>query len=361
MKLVLFMSSFRGGGAEKVFTNLANYFSLNGVEVTVCVCDDNGPNKKYLNNNIEVVNYNSSTVFGSVFKHIHYIIKNKPDVAFSNTISCNSVNSISKGFSKILGYKTKFVAREANIAHSTSLKMSIRNYIAFFLYKFIDGIILNSEDTYKSILATAPKLNGIESQIIPNPVFDASTLFGVKSFSKEDCLKIISVGRISTQKNYSLAIETAKILKQMNIPFTYHIYGIGPEKNAISSLINNYSLQENVILKGYCEDINSIYSSYDVFFLTSLWEGFGNVIVEAFRSGLPVVSTPSKGGVPFLITDPRLGTISQFSPQSLANDLVNAKNFESDNSISFRVSYSKQFQTNIIGQRYLEFIKEVSR
>jgi glycosyltransferase involved in cell wall biosynthesis len=79
-------------------------------------------------------------------------------------------------------------------------------------------------------------------------------------------------------------------LKEKNIEFTLYIAGTGELHKDLTSQIASYGLEKQVILLGFVEEIQSFMQSIDVFLLSSAWEGFGFVIVEAMTHKKPVIA-----------------------------------------------------------------------
>ncbi|MFS1439384.1 glycosyltransferase [Shewanella sp. 10N.286.48.A6] len=359
MKILLFMPSFRGGGAEKVFVNLANYFSSTH-QVILAVSQNEGPNLKRVNRSIKVISYDCNSVWKTTFKHRKLIKEEKPDVVFSNTVSCNAVSFLVKVLLNN-GY-SKFIGREANIVNGNSLKMIFRNKLSYFLYRFSDGFVFNSDDTFESIKHVFPNIVKYDYAIISNPVI--SELVDVEKSvfeGKSNSLSIISVGRLSEQKNYLLSLKTVSYLKSQGTNVIFDIYGVGDLLQELMQLTKELEIEDCVNFKGYSDDILSIYKDYNVFLITSKWEGFGNVIVEALSAGLPVVATNSRGGVPELINNSSYGAITDFNEICIGSAIVHEVDSDSKEKIILRKQKANKFTTSIIGAKYLEFLLNVKK
>lgn len=102
---------------------------------------------------------------------------------------------------------------------------------------------------------------------------------------------ILMASRLTKEKNIDLAIEAmAEIVKQR--PKTgLIVVGDGPEKNNLKLKIENLKLVRNVIIEPWTNDLVSYYKTADLFLLTSNYEGFGRVLVEAAVAGCNIVST----------------------------------------------------------------------
>lgn len=99
-----------------------------------------------------------------------------------------------------------------------------------------------------------------------------------------------NAGRLTPQKGQDKLIEIAKKIKEQKVEFTLFIAGTGELKDSLKVKIKEYGLEKEVILLGFVKDMEAFMNSIDVFLLTSVWEGFGYVLVEAMLKSSPVVA-----------------------------------------------------------------------
>lgn len=104
--------------------------------------------------------------------------------------------------------------------------------------------------------------------------------------------RFLAVGRFSPRhKGFDLLIEAFHIFAKENNTWCLDIVGEGPEEEMYRSLIRKYGLEQRITLHPFTKDIQMYYSRASVFVLSSRWEGFGLVLVEAMAHGLPIVSS----------------------------------------------------------------------
>lgn len=115
--------------------------------------------------------------------------------------------------------------------------------------------------------------------------------------------KIISVGRISSEKGFDMAVEVAKIVFAKHSDWQWDIYGSGPDFAKIESMIQEKGLDKNLFLKGADSKVRDKYQEYSICVLPSYREGFAVVLLEAKISGLPVVSFDCNAGPNEIIND----------------------------------------------------------
>ena len=125
------------------------------------------------------------------------------------------------------------------------------------------------------------------TQVIYNPL----TLVPGKP-STGTSKKFLAIGRFSRlHKGFDLLIEAFQRFAQQDSEWTLDIVGEGVEEPLYRKLIKEYGLQERIAIHPFTSDIQSYYSNAQVYVLSSRWEGFGLVLVEAMAHGLPVISS----------------------------------------------------------------------
>ncbi|RKG31918.1 glycosyltransferase [Acinetobacter tianfuensis] len=142
------------------------------------------------------------------------------------------------------------------------------------------------------------------SQVIANGVF--LDQFQVNS-ELHVPITIGFAGRYHTAKGYPYLFETMGLLKDQNIVFKIAGNGASLDNAEVKALFDQYQLDaEKVHLLGQISDMPAFYQSIDAFLMTSITEGFPNVLVEAMASGLPCIST-DVGDAKYIVQD--LGVI----------------------------------------------------
>jgi glycosyltransferase involved in cell wall biosynthesis len=133
---------------------------------------------------------------------------------------------------------------------------------------------------------------------------------------------ICSVGRLTSQKDFSLLIRTFSIVRKV-MPARLRIAGTGPEQEMLTRLINQLKLQRDVELLGFIEYAEELIADSDLFVMTSIWEGFPATLVEAMVLETPVVSVNCESGPAELIQDGINGALIEVrSPEIIAERII---------------------------------------
>ena len=151
-------------------------------------------------------------------------------------------------------------------------------------------VVLTNEDK-----ENWPELNNVI--VIPNFVSNVPN-----EKSNLSAKRVIAVGRYSQQKGFDMLIHAWKIVNQVYPDWQLHIFGPG-NKDVYQEIAVQNGLNEVVFCHHATNDIYSEYLGSSVFVLSSRYEGFGLVIVEAMGAGLPVVSFSCPCGPKDIITE----------------------------------------------------------
>lgn len=108
---------------------------------------------------------------------------------------------------------------------------------------------------------------------------------------RTDQLTLVTLGRLTAQKGYDIAIDAAKILNHDGIDYIWYILGIGPLESELKAAITNVNLSNKVVFLGVKENPYPYLKLADIYVQTSRHEGFGIAIAEARLLNIPVVAT----------------------------------------------------------------------
>ena len=161
-------------------------------------------------------------------------------------------------------YGTRYKLIDKFTYRSSHLTLSVSEQVKADLAAHI-GIVKNSEVLY----------NYVDNKYYKDPK---------AAFEPGETLRILSVGNLKPQKNYVPVIQA--MAEETPVGFTWDIYGEGPERTTIETLINEHQLHQ-INLKGSVKNVNQIIRQYDLLLFPSKWEGFGIALVEAMAAGLP--------------------------------------------------------------------------
>ena len=121
--------------------------------------------------------------------------------------------------------------------------------------------------------------------------------------------RVVAVGRICEQKGFDLLVEAWKTVTGRHPDWHLDIYGEGDQRHALQQQIADGGLSKVVSLHPFTTDVASVYARAAFYVMSSRYEGFGLVLIEAMRCGLPCVSFDCASGPSEIITDGRDGIL----------------------------------------------------
>ena len=303
--ICMFNSTQFWGGGEKSHFEYAINFKRRGYNVLVITGKNSTLYKKCKEHHLNVVGFSISNIsFFNPFKvqKIRKVLRNNS----IDTIFLNSSPDLKLG-----GFAAK-AAGVKNIVYMRALAVPIKNKFLnrILLTKVISHVVANSLDTKKTVLAKLAKaLKNTDVHVIYRGInFNEWDTREIKpiDWKTNDEIIIGNVGRLVEQKGQIHLIELAKRLRKSGLKFKLLIAGIGAEEKKLTKLIAENELEKHVQLIGFLSDVKSFLNSIDIFVFPSLWEGFGNAMVEAMLEKRAVVAFNLTSN-PEIITDNSLG------------------------------------------------------
>jgi glycosyltransferase involved in cell wall biosynthesis len=166
-----------------------------------------------------------------------------------------------------------------------------------WLYPKADVVIAISEGVARDLSQFVPKLRSV--RVVYNAGYDENVLRGARQGEvpglPADGPLIVSCGRLTAQKAYLMLIDAFAEVRK-DCPATLCIIGVGEDYESIKDRARLRGVSDSLLLPGFMENPWKTMAAANVFALSSAFEGFGNVIVEAMACGTPVVSTDAPYG-----------------------------------------------------------------
>ena len=289
-----------------------------------------------------------------MYKYIHKLKVNYPYKRFFKDVFFDVIVSYSLhiGTEMALNIKSN---RYCVFMHSSdpNYHREIANKTIFDYSKIIcvsEGVKLAYEEIYKSC---SEKMIVIENYVDANKVIDLS-LESLQIPINTSALILCTCGRLSEEKGFDLAVESAYLLKQKGVVFTWYFVGDGDERKKIEELIDKYSLQNNIIITGYVQNPYPYMRVCDIYVQPSYQESFGLTIKEAVILNKAVVSTDTVGAHTIL-DKKNFGEIVSISAEKIVEGILNA-----NNKVKSR-SYNQYciFQNNEEKTKYINLLEKM--
>lgn len=165
----------------------------------------------------------------------------------------------------------------------------IRKFIANILIPRANSIRAVSERLKNEIIK---KFKVNEDKITVVPIYTEVKDYKFENYrEKSEKFVFLTIGRLVKVKNIELQIKAMKNIVSKFKNIELQIVGIGPEKNNLENLVKQLNLEDHVKFFGYQSNLEKFYQNCDVFMLTSNYEGWGLVVIDALQFKIPIIMT----------------------------------------------------------------------
>ena len=229
----------------------------------------------------------------------------------------------------LFNFETKFILRISGKPRLNILRKFLWKIISNKIYKVTTPTTSMANELINNKIFPKKKIRVLFDPIINLENFRVSKKKVKENLNNQN--KIIAIGRLTKQKNFSFLIDCFSNLEKNFKSLTLHILGDGDQKKNLKKLINSKNLNDKVFLHGYKNNINEYLQNSFCFVLSSLWEDPGFVLIEAAMNNTIILSSDCDTG-----------------PKELLKDKINSFVFQSNNKKSFINSFKNLIKSNEI-------------
>jgi glycosyltransferase involved in cell wall biosynthesis len=367
--IALYLPSLAGGGAERVVLNLAAGFTAAGKTVCLLVDRAGGTLEKQVPAGIglHVLNAKKTLLAGTALRAK---LQELQPQALLAALPCNNI--VAARVKGQLSFPIRVVLSDHNVLSAqffdpaTSWLRRVWGALQIRLmrryYPLADAVVTVSQaiaDDYHKL-----GIKGVAPVVIGNPVLPLDWQQQVAAplpWGEAASLpkpRILAVGRLTAQKGFDCLLHAFASLHP-HTGGSLLIVGEGEERPALEALAQTLGIGGAVYMPGFFSPILPVYREAEVFALSSVYEGFGNVVVEAMAAGLPVVATRSGGPEEILENGQHGRLVPPGDAAALAAALRDALNnqLRADKSPHPR---ALQYTTAGVSERYLALFNEIT-
>lgn len=360
--LAIYLPSLTGGGAERIMVTLANEVAQKGYAVDLVLASATGPFLEDVSPNVRVVDLKSKRVTSSLPGLVRYLRRERPRAMLS---AMNHANIIAIFAVRLTGCRTRLLVSEhESLSHALNRKMPWRTRIVRAMmglfYPWADGVIAVS----RGVRADLIQLFGLlpdKVSVIYNPIVNPNLLERMHEsvdhpwFGTDEPPVILGAGRMTLQKDFPTLIRAfAKVREKRDCRLI--ILGEGELRNKLQALVDDLGLQAHVLLAGFVKNPSAWMARADLFVLSSAWEGFGNVLVEAMACGTPVVSTDCPSGPSEILEDGKWGQLVPVGDADAMADAILEMLSTSSPTPEELARKAHEFSSSLIADQYIALL-----
>lgn len=356
ISVMFILPDLETGGAERIVTTIANHLSRDKFEPKILLLRKQGAYLDFLKSDVEIIDIDTERIRHSLKPILQEIYRRKPDIVFSGFGEVNAYLSL---FIKLFP-KVKFIARETNVVSKHVTKTEIKFFYNF--YNNYQQIIAQSEDMMNDLVNNF-KISRSKIIKINNPVdFDfinAKLSFSTKPESfKYNYKNVVAIGNLSARKGFDNLLKVFSRLKNEKI--ILHILGDGRDREILHQMKEFLGLK-NVVFHGIQENPYEFLKFADLFILSSRYEGFPNVLLEAGACGTYSLANNCPGGINEIIQHETNGEISDIeNHEDFSQKIIQILHRSYDHE-AIKNSIKSRFSKEIILDKYEKILLELMK
>lgn len=314
-KLAIFMATSGHSGVDRIAGNLIPAFAAGGYPVDLLHINGHGP---YLQNppgNVSVINLGTAHAYSSIRALAKYLKHSRPHTILSDKDRVNRVTLLAAKMARV---PVRVVVRTGT---TVTEDLRMRGPVSYLmhhlsmrhLYPWADAIVVPSRGAALDLAAFA-EIPQEHIQVVPNPVVkpDLDLLAAAPVdhpwLVEEGPPIVLGAGELCARKDFATLLRAFAIMAH-ELPCRLLILGEGGQRQALLRLARELGIERKVSFPGFVSNPFAYMKKASLFVLSSVCEGFGNVLVEALSLGLPVVSTDCPSGPEEILMQGRYGRL----------------------------------------------------
>ncbi len=362
MRTAFLLPNLAGGGAERVLLTVADFLSGEGHRVDLVLMAVRGEYLKDVPGSVNIVNLGCPRLWTSLPAFAGYLRRNRPDSVLSAMPLANGIAAWARVVSRV---DTRLILSERNIRSltfgdgATPKRYAALQYPIRWSYHWADDVIAVSGGVAERV-RKLPRMRPERVHVVHNPVDGrkienrASESANHPWFEDRSVPVVLGVGRLVAQKDFGTLIRAFRLVRKRR-EAKLIILGEGKERDALERLTTEFGLRDSVDLPGFVANPWAYMARSKVFVLSSIHEGFGNVLVEAMACGTPVVSTDCPFGPADILDHGAYGPLIPVSDASaLAIGIV--RMLDEPTPSELLKSRAKEFGVEKACRRYLDLL-----
>lgn len=313
----VFLPALEGGGAERAMLHLAQGFAERGLKTDVVIAQSEGAYLSQIPDQVRLIDLQSRfpVVLSKTLALRRYLQQEQPDVLFSALDILGSApwaQRLAGGPTRIVMCVQTHLSQQFR-DHQPHTMGKVRPHFVRWFYNWADGLVAASQGVATDV-AQMTRLPLDQVQVIYNPVITPTVAAKLQApldhpwFAPDAPPVVLGVGRLVSQKDFFTLIRAFAQVRQTTAA-RLMILGEGEQRPQLEALVAELGLTDAVALPGFVDNPYAYMSRSAVFALSSVFEGFGNVVAEALAAGTSVVSTDCKSGPAEILANGKYGKL----------------------------------------------------
>lgn len=361
--VAILLPDLRPGGAEKLHVDLATEWEKGGIKTVFVLRKRQGSLLDSLPVSSSIFELKADRVRSVLWPLIKYLNQSPPDAMVAAMWPLTVIAPVA---AKLAGFKGRVIISEHSpLSIAYARKGKLHNTLMGFTMRLAYPLASARVGVSRGVAEDMASLAGMDSSnvsIINNPAALGNIDQDVPSpYAAWDTIApiILTVGTLKKVKRHDLLIKAfSKLPKTLGARL--YILGDGLESDSLKDLVFSLGLEELVTFVGFVRNTGPWYAHADLFVLSSDYEGFGNVIVEAMEYGVSVVSTDCPVGPREILGNGKYGKlVAPNNAEALASAML--ASLEKPTDPSLLKHRALDFSLEIIAEKYVKTCLESAK
>jgi len=313
VNIAFFYEGLKPGGVEHMIANLSHELVARGHSLTLILAGAPTPRDYPVAPGaiIHWLRHPTSSARGTIVPLAKLLRAGRYDIVLSAMPQFNNAAVIARLLSgtKARNVLTERTNPQADYARLAGWKQKAWHKAAMLAYPRASEIVAVSAGLAES-LARFARLDRNRITVIHNPAYRprGHSAEAAHPWTRDGTGPvIIAAGRLVEQKDFATLLRALALVERRDVRAV--IFGDGPRRAELETLVAQLGLGERVALPGFVADITPSIAAAGLFVLSSAWEGFGNVLIEALGAGASIVTTDCPDGPREIVADGAFGAL----------------------------------------------------
>lgn len=374
-KVMFFLPTLGGGGAERTVIQLANSFVEQGLNIDLAVCNIHGVKGKLLpevHPRIRLVNLDCGRVSNAIMPLKQQLQAEQYDCVVATQTHTNIICALAKKLAKV---PTKLIFREVSTPSknikSTGLAKWVLQSLVRLTYPMAQQVVCVSKGVEQDFREYYSYKNNNLTTIY-NPVIDARYFekltapvehrFFTSNVDQTQNKVILAVGRLTEAKNFAFLIRSFAKVHAQHPDTRLIILGEGELRAELEALVRELKLTEVVDLAGFDANPYAYFKYAELFVLSSNWEGLPGVLIQALASKIKVVSTDCPSGPMEILANAKYGLLVPCNDIAAMASAIQQTICQPSTQYTEQefAAHCAQFYKDNVLQRYLRMMEQAS-